>query len=75
MTTIPTAGPLPAIDTPFVTSLFYQKSAALFGTDRKHFVWGLWMVGDECRGLSVRRGDPSPVTGNLSQFFPHRIEA
>jgi glutathionylspermidine synthase len=32
------------------------------------------MVGDECRDLSVR-GDPSPVTGNLSQFFPHRIEA
>lgn len=54
--------------------LVYQKSADLFSADRKHFVWGLWMVGDECRGLSVR-GDPSPVTGNLSQFFPHRIEA
>jgi glutathionylspermidine synthase len=31
------------------------------------------MVGDECRGLSAR-GDTSLVTGNLSQFFPHRIE-
>jgi glutathionylspermidine synthase len=53
--------------------LVYQKSANLFTAERKHFVWGLWMVGDECRGLSVR-GDPSPVTGNLSQFYPHRIE-
>ena len=53
--------------------LVYQKSADLFCADLKHFVWGLWMVGDGCRGLSVR-GDASPVTGNLSQFFPHRIE-
>ncbi|MCX6878757.1 MAG: glutathionylspermidine synthase family protein [Verrucomicrobia bacterium] len=53
--------------------LVYQQCAGLFTAERKHFVWGLWMVGDECRGLSVR-GDPSPVTGNLSQFFPHRIE-
>jgi glutathionylspermidine synthase len=40
---------------------------------QQHFVWGLWMVGDECRGLSAR-GDRSPITGNLSRFFPHRIE-
>jgi glutathionylspermidine synthase len=53
--------------------LVYQQCAELFSAERKHFVWGLWMVGDECRGLSVR-GDASPVTGNLSQFFPHRIE-
>ncbi len=52
--------------------LVYQKHADLFSADRKHFVWGLWMVGDECRGMSAR-GDTSPVTGNLSQFFPHRI--
>lgn len=51
----------------------YQQSTSLFCAEFKHFVWGLWMVGDECRGLSVR-GDPSPITGNLSQFFPHRIE-
>lgn len=53
--------------------LVYQKSADLFAAGGKHFVWGMWMVGDECRGMSVR-GDSSPVTGNLSQFFPHRIE-
>lgn len=51
----------------------YQKSADLFAADGRHFVWGLWMIGAECRGMSVR-GDTSPVTGNLSQFFPHRIE-
>jgi glutathionylspermidine synthase len=31
------------------------------------------MVGDECRGLSAR-GDHSPITGNLSRFYPHRID-
>lgn len=53
--------------------LVYQKKADLFAAGGNHFVWGLWMVGDECRGLSAR-GDTSPVTGNLSRFFPHRIE-
>jgi glutathionylspermidine synthase len=51
----------------------YQKHANLFSGGGLHFVWGLWMVGDECRGLSAR-GDASPITGNLSRFFPHRIE-
>jgi glutathionylspermidine synthase len=51
----------------------YQKHANLFAAGGQHFVWGLWMIGDECRGLSAR-GDSSPVTGNLSRFFPHRIE-
>lgn len=51
----------------------YQKHASLYQAGGRHFVWGLWMVGDECRGLSAR-GDSSPVTGNLSRFFPHRIE-
>jgi glutathionylspermidine synthase len=51
----------------------YQQHADLFAADQQHFVWGLWMVGDECRGLSAR-GDHSPITGNLSRFFPHRIE-
>jgi glutathionylspermidine synthase len=53
--------------------LVYQQRGNLFAAGQKHFVWGLWMVGDECRGLSAR-GDTSLVTGNLSQFFPHRIE-
>jgi glutathionylspermidine synthase len=53
--------------------MIYQQRANLFSAGQKHFVWGLWMVGDECRGLSAR-GDSSLVTGNLSQFFPHRID-
>lgn len=53
--------------------MVYQKQANLFADGGNHFVWGLWMIGDECRGLSVR-GDASPITGNLSRFFPHRIE-
>jgi glutathionylspermidine synthase len=50
----------------------YQKHAPLFSAKQQHFVWGLWMIGDECRGLSAR-GDSSPITGNMSRFFPHRI--
>lgn len=53
--------------------LVYQQYAELFQAERQHFVWGLWMIGDECRGLSAR-GDASPITGNLSRFLPHRIE-
>jgi glutathionylspermidine synthase len=52
--------------------VIYQKCASMFQSGGRHFVWGLWMVGDECRGLSAR-GDRSPVTGNLSRFYPHRI--
>jgi glutathionylspermidine synthase len=51
----------------------YQKHANLFSAGRQHFVWGLWMVGDACHGLSAR-GDHSPVTGNLSRFYPHLID-
>jgi len=51
----------------------FQQHAHLFSAEQMHFVWGLWMIGDECRGLSAR-GDKSPVTGNLSRFLPHRLE-
>jgi glutathionylspermidine synthase len=53
--------------------LVYQKHANLFSAENQHFVWGLWMVGDACCGLSAR-GDRSPITGNLSRFHPHRID-
>ena len=53
--------------------IVYQKHANLFSAGRQHFVWGLWMVGDACHGLSAR-GDHSPVTGNLSRFYPHVID-
>lgn len=52
--------------------MIYQQRSPLFQASDRHFVWGLWMVGDRCRALSVR-GDPSPITGNLSRFYPHRI--
>lgn len=61
--------PLPSQDGPMV----YQEHARLFESGGQHVVWGLWMVGDECRGLSAR-ADDSPVTGNFSRFLPHRIE-
>lgn len=51
----------------------YQQNASLFAAGGRYFVWGLWMVGDHCCGLSAR-GDHSPITGNLSRFFPHRID-
>lgn len=50
----------------------YQEKASLFQSRNQHFIWGLWMVEDECRGLSAR-GDASPITGNLSRFYPHVI--
>ncbi len=61
--------PVPGREGPLV----YQARADLFQAGGQHIVWGLWMVGDECRGLSAR-GDSGPVTGNLSRFLPHRIE-
>lgn len=53
--------------------IVYQQHVDLFTANQQHFVWGLWMVGDKCRGLSAR-GDSSPITGNHSRFLPHRIE-
>lgn len=50
----------------------FQQQHPLFCQRQTHFVWGLWMVGDQCRGLSAR-GDHSPITGNTSRFVPHRI--
>jgi glutathionylspermidine synthase len=58
---------------PLVGPTVYQQHADLFQAAGRHVVWGLWMVGDTCRGLSAR-ADTSPVTGNLSRFLPHRIE-
>ena len=52
--------------------MVYQKHAPMFAAKQQHFVWGLWMVGDACCGLSAR-GDSAPITGNLSRFYPHRI--
>jgi glutathionylspermidine synthase len=53
-------------------TMIYQERAKMFQARDQHFVWGMWMVGDQCCGLSAR-GDASPITGNMSRFFPHRI--
>ncbi|TAE73463.1 MAG: glutathionylspermidine synthase family protein [Verrucomicrobia bacterium] len=58
---------------PSTAPIVYQQHTPLFRAGDQHVVWGLWMVGDVCRGLSAR-GDVSPITGNLSRFLPHRIE-
>lgn len=55
------------------TDMIYQQRAPMFQANAKHFVWGLWMVDDNCCALSAR-GDSSPITGNMSRFHPHRIE-
>lgn len=65
-------GEVPAAAEPGAGPLVWQERVKLFEAGGRHFVWGLWMTGDECRALSVR-GDASPVTGNLSRFYPHRI--
>ena len=49
------------------------KPIATGAAGHQHFVWGLWIIGDGCRSLPAR-GDRSPITGDLSRFFPHRIE-
>jgi glutathionylspermidine synthase len=51
----------------------YQQTAPMFVDQGKTFVWGLWMVDGACRALSAR-GDASPITGNMSRFYPHRLE-
>jgi len=42
--------------------------------DGVHPVVGVWMVGDQPRGLGVREDD-SLITKNLARFVPHVIEA
>ena len=58
-----------AVGTPVV----WQQHVPLFQAGGQHVVWGLWMVGARCHGLSAR-GDAGPVTGNFSRFLPHRIQ-
>jgi len=36
-------------------------------------VVGVWMIGDEAAGLSIRE-DHQLITRNSSQFVPHRID-
>lgn len=53
--------------------LVYQQKADLLRDGNRSSVWGAWMVGDQCRGLSVREDD-SPITGNHSRFLAHVLE-
>jgi glutathionylspermidine synthase len=51
----------------------YQQKADLLRDGHRTSVWGAWMVGDQCRGLSVREDD-SPITGNASRFLAHVLD-
>lgn len=53
--------------------LVYQQKASLLRDGRRSAVWGAWMVGDACRGLSVREDD-GPITSNNSRFLAHVLE-
>ncbi len=61
-----------AVGTRETERMIYQQRTNLFRAGGRHFVWGLWMIDDNCCGLSAR-GDASPITGNMSRFHPHRI--
>lgn len=53
--------------------LVYQQKADLLQDSSRSCVWGAWMVGDRCRGLSVREDD-GPITRNTSRFLAHVLE-
>lgn len=50
--------------------LVYQQKADLLRNGARTCVWGAWMVGDQCRALSVREDD-SLITSNTSRFLAH----
>ena len=49
-----------------------QAYAPLPSFDNLNPVMGVWMIGDEARGLGIRE-EPSLVTGNDAMFIPHII--
>lgn len=53
--------------------IVYQQKATLLGDGQRTAVWGAWMVGETCRGLSVRE-DEGPITGNSSRFLAHVLD-
>jgi glutathionylspermidine synthase len=53
--------------------LVYQQKAELLRDGQRSAVWGAWMVGDQCRALSVREDD-GPITGNHSRFLAHVLD-
>ncbi|MGC4013899.1 MAG: glutathionylspermidine synthase family protein [Luteolibacter sp.] len=53
--------------------LVYQQKADLLQDGSRTCVWGAWMVGDACRGLSVREDD-GPITRNTSRFLAHVLD-
>lgn len=51
----------------------YQEHAELRRDAGGHLVLGVWMVGDEAKGMGLRE-DMSPITGDGSRFVPHLFE-
>jgi glutathionylspermidine synthase len=55
----------------------YQDLARIASFDGKYAVVGSWLIGHEpgnaAAGIGIRESD-TPITGNFSQFVPHRID-
>lgn len=68
----PDGAPLAHLDGPYgAEGWVYQAFTPLAsaGPDR-HAVFGLWMVGDECKGMGIRE-DQGLVTRDTARFVPH----
>lgn len=58
---------------PTTSPLVYQQKADLMQNGNRTCVWGAWMIGDQCRGLSAREDD-GPITRNTSRFLTHVLD-
>ena len=62
---------LAANNGPYADNLMvYQERAEVLRGTGTTCVFGLWMVGNTCRGLSLREQE-GLITGNASRFVPH----
>jgi glutathionylspermidine synthase len=53
-------------------SFIYQQFAPLVRNGKNYAQLGVWMIGDEARGLGVREDD-IPILRSSSRFVPHII--
>ncbi|MES2996601.1 MAG: glutathionylspermidine synthase family protein [Verrucomicrobiota bacterium] len=63
-------------ETPGVSTgspVVHQQRVKLLHDRGKTTVWGAWMVGDTCHGLSAREDD-GPITRNTSRFLAHVLD-
>ena len=50
--------------------MIFQRFHYTRAFDGKHPVLGVWMIGEECRGMGIRESDRL-ITDNKSRFVPH----